>query len=111
MVPSTKSSYAPEHVHAGNFAHNITTFIVGYAIAFARSWQLSLVMLSVVPALAVAGAVFGTVAGRLGTKAADAYGVANSIVQQVAMMHGVWCRPYSVAWCLGYPPLTDYLRK
>ena len=69
--------------HAGNFVHNITTFVVGYAIAFARSWQLSLVMLSVVPALAVAGLVFGTLAGKLSTKAADAYGVANSSVQQV----------------------------
>ncbi len=68
---------------AGNFAHNITTFVVGYAIAFARSWQLSLVMLSVVPALAIAGTVFGTLAGKLSTKAADAYGIANSIVQQV----------------------------
>lgn len=72
-----------EPVHAGNFAHNITTFVVGYAIAFARSWQLSLVMLSVVPALAIAGLVFGSLAGKLSTQAADAYGVANSIVQQV----------------------------
>ncbi len=67
----------------GNFANNVATFVVGYAIAFVRSWQLSLVMLSVVPALALAGSVFGTIAGRLNTKGADAYGIANSVVQQV----------------------------
>ncbi len=77
------------NLRAGNFAHNITTFVVGYAIAFARSWQLSLVMLSVVPALAIAGTVFGTLAGKLSTKAADAYGVANSVVQQVLVRGSV----------------------
>ena len=41
-------------------------------------------MLAVMPALAVAGLAFGTLAGRLTTQAGDAYGTANSIVQQVS---------------------------
>lgn len=39
-------------------------------------------MLSVMPALALAGLAFGTLAGRLTTHAGEAYGNANSIVQQ-----------------------------
>lgn len=45
---------------------------------------MTLVMVAVMPALAVAGLAFGTLAGRLTTQAGDAYGKANSIVQQVS---------------------------
>ena len=41
------------------------------------------VMCAVLPALGAAGVAFGAFLGRLSTKSADAYGGANSLIQQV----------------------------
>lgn len=40
-------------------------------------------MLSVLPLLAASGMAFGALLGKLSSKSSDAYGRANSIVQQV----------------------------
>ena len=48
-------------------------------------------MLASMPALAIAGLVFGSLAGRLNQKAGEAYGDANSIVQQVRKPRLVLC--------------------
>ena len=69
--------------------------------AFWRSWRLTLVMLAALPALAVCGVAFGTLAGKLSTRASDAYGAANSIAQQArrvsATPHPATQRLYSGA--------------
>ncbi len=41
------------------------------------------VMCAVLPALGAAGVAFGAFIGKLSTKSADAYGGANSLIQQV----------------------------
>jgi ATP-binding cassette, subfamily B (MDR/TAP), member 1 len=51
--------------------------------AFWKGWKLTLVMMSVLPLLAGAGMAFGALLGKLASKSSEAYGRANSIVQQV----------------------------
>ncbi|KAK9861269.1 hypothetical protein WJX84_002505 [Apatococcus fuscideae] len=62
--------------------HFMATFIAGYAIAFARGWDLTLVLLAVMPLLA--GAAFGiaTFMGKKEANASAAYALANGIVQE-----------------------------
>ena len=51
--------------------------------AFWKGWKLTLVMMSVLPLLALSGMAFGALLGKLSSKSSEAYGRANSIVQQV----------------------------
>jgi ATP-binding cassette subfamily B (MDR/TAP) protein 1 len=57
----------------GAFLQHITTFVVGYIIAFWRGWDMTLVMVGCLPFLAAAGAVMARVATSLGNKQAEAY--------------------------------------
>ncbi len=52
------------------------------AAAFWKCWKLTLVMISVLPLLAGCGLAFGSLMGKLSSQSSDAYGRANSIVQQ-----------------------------
>jgi ABC-type multidrug transport system fused ATPase/permease subunit len=58
---------------AGLFLQHITTFVVGYIVAFWRGWDMTLVMVGCLPFLAAAGAVMARVATSLGNKQAEAY--------------------------------------
>ncbi|KAA8525861.1 hypothetical protein F0562_007716 [Nyssa sinensis] len=49
----------------GNFMHYISRFIAGFTIGFIRVWQISLVTLSIVPLIAIAGGVYAYVATGL----------------------------------------------
>lgn len=66
----------------GMVVHHLATFVGGLTVGFIRGWRLALVMVAVLPLIGVIGAAFGAVVGALSTKAADAYGHANSLVQQ-----------------------------
>lgn len=66
----------------GQYFHHNATFVGGIAIGFWKGWKLTLVMMSVLPLLAVSGFLFGSLMGKLTTKSSEAYGIANSIVQQ-----------------------------
>jgi ATP-binding cassette subfamily B (MDR/TAP) protein 1 len=57
----------------GAFLQHITTFVVGYIVAFWRGWDMTLVMVGCLPFLAAAGSVLARVATTMGNKQAEAY--------------------------------------
>eukprot|EP01025_Chloroclados_australasicus_P040707 TRINITY_DN4266_c0_g1_i1.p1 TRINITY_DN4266_c0_g1~~TRINITY_DN4266_c0_g1_i1.p1 ORF type:complete len:1011 (+),score=131.92 TRINITY_DN4266_c0_g1_i1:85-3033(+) len=66
----------------GNTVHHLATFIGGMAVAFWRGWQLTLVILAVLPLIVVCGAIVTKFIGSAQTKLNDAYSEANSLATQ-----------------------------
>jgi ATP-binding cassette subfamily B (MDR/TAP) protein 1 len=66
----------------GIFLQHMSTFLVGYIIAFWRGWDVTLVMVGCLPFLAGSGALLAKVTTSLGNKSAEAYTMAGSVVQQ-----------------------------
>lgn len=67
----------------GNFMHYISRFITGFIIGFVRVWQISLVTLSIVPLIAIAGGVYAFVAFGLIARVRKSYVSAGEIAQEV----------------------------
>ncbi|GMP95467.1 hypothetical protein CsSME_00044507 [Camellia sinensis var. sinensis] len=67
----------------GNFIHYISRFIAGFTIGFIRVWQISLVTLSIVPLIAIAGGVYAFVATGLIARVRKSYVYAGEIAQEV----------------------------
>ncbi|KAF3321519.1 ABC transporter B family member 2 [Carex littledalei] len=67
----------------GNFMHYISRFIVGFAIGFARVWQISLVTLSIVPLIAIAGGIYAYVTIGLMARVRKSYVKAGEIAEEV----------------------------
>ncbi|XP_010538383.1 PREDICTED: ABC transporter B family member 2-like [Tarenaya hassleriana] len=67
----------------GNFLHYISRFIAGFAIGFARVWQISLVTLSIVPLIALAGGIYAFVATGLLARVRKSYVKAGEIAEEV----------------------------
>ncbi|CAN6461005.1 unnamed protein product [Victoria cruziana] len=67
----------------GNFLHYISRFIAGFAIGFAHVWQLSLVTLSIVPLIALAGGLYAYVATGLVARVRKSYVRAGEIAEEV----------------------------
>ncbi|URD95330.1 ABC transporter transmembrane region [Musa troglodytarum] len=67
----------------GNFMHYISRFIAGFAIGFARVWQISLVTLSIVPLIAIAGGIYAYVATGLIARVRKSYVKAGEIAEEV----------------------------
>lgn len=63
--------------------HYLSRFIGGFAIGFARVWQISLVTLSIVPAIAVAGGLYAYVATGLIVRVRKSYIKAGEIAEEV----------------------------
>ncbi|GAB4820940.1 hypothetical protein N2152v2_007986 [Parachlorella kessleri] len=61
---------------------NLTTAVSGIVIAFTRGWDMTLVMLSVLPLLAGLGYFMSVFMGRFTSKINSSYADANSIAQQ-----------------------------
>ncbi|XP_070561508.1 ATP-dependent translocase ABCB1-like isoform X2 [Ptychodera flava] len=60
-----------------------SAFLCGFAIAFSKSWKLSLVMMSMTPLLAIAAAVMGKVIASFATREQEAYAQAGSVAEEV----------------------------
>ncbi|XP_020206205.1 ABC transporter B family member 2 [Cajanus cajan] len=67
----------------GNFMHYISRFIAGFVIGFVRVWQISLVTLSIVPLIALAGGLYAYVTIGLIAKVRKAYVRAGEIAEEV----------------------------
>ncbi|CAH8251846.1 unnamed protein product [Arabidopsis lyrata] len=67
----------------GNFLHFISRFIAGFAIGFASVWQISLVTLSIVPLIALAGGIYAFVGTGLIVRVRKSYVKANEIAEEV----------------------------
>lgn len=60
----------------------MSTFIGGFAIAFARGWLLSLVLLTCIPALVIAGGGMAIIMTRMSSRGQVAYAEAGNVVEQ-----------------------------
>ncbi|KAI8546879.1 hypothetical protein RHMOL_Rhmol07G0153500 [Rhododendron molle] len=67
----------------GNFMHYISRFIAGFSIGFFRVWQITLVTLSIVPLIAVAGGVYAFVVTGLIARVRKSYVEAGEIAEEV----------------------------
>uniref|UniRef100_A0A803R628 ABC transmembrane type-1 domain-containing protein n=1 Tax=Cannabis sativa TaxID=3483 RepID=A0A803R628_CANSA len=67
----------------GNFLHYISRFVVGFIVGFARVWQISLVTLSIVPLIALAGGVYAYIATGLIARVRKSYVKAGEIAEEV----------------------------
>lgn len=63
--------------------HYISRFIAGFAIGFLRVWQISLVTLSIVPLIAIAGGVYAYIATGLIARVRKSYIKAGEIAEEV----------------------------
>lgn len=70
-------------MQVGNFMHYISRFIAGFAIGFARVWQISLVTLSIVPLIAIAGGVYAYIATGLIARVRKSYVKAGELAEEV----------------------------
>ncbi|XAR59296.1 Xenobiotic-transporting ATPase [Bertholletia excelsa] len=66
----------------GKFIQFISAFIGGFAVAFARGWLLSLVLLSTLPAFAISGGALVVILPRMASRGQAAYGEAGNVVEQ-----------------------------
>lgn len=68
---------------AGNFMHYISRFLAGFTIGFIRVWQISLVTLSIVPLIALAGGIYAYVTIGLMARVRKSYIKAGEIAEEV----------------------------
>lgn len=63
--------------------HYISRFLVGFAIGFFSVWQITLVTLSIVPLIAIAGGVYAFVVTGLIVRVRKSYVKAGEIAEEV----------------------------
>lgn len=73
-------------VQVGKFLHYVSRFIAGFAIGFIRVWQISLVTLSIVPLIAIAGGIYAYVATGLIARVRKSYVKAGEIAEEVPII-------------------------
>ncbi|XXG67836.1 hypothetical protein AAC387_Pa06g1090 [Persea americana] len=66
----------------GKFIQLVSTFIGGFVVAFVKGWLLTLVMLSCIPPLAVAGAAVSIFISKTSSHGQIAYAEAGNIAEQ-----------------------------
>ncbi|KAL0036182.1 hypothetical protein WJX79_007336 [Trebouxia sp. C0005] len=66
----------------GNFVHHMSACVVGLAIAFARGWDIALVILAGIPILGVVIGGITYFTNKITREQSDSYGVANGIASE-----------------------------
>ncbi|KAI5331896.1 hypothetical protein L3X38_022022 [Prunus dulcis] len=66
----------------GKFIQLLSTFIGGFVIAFVKGWQLTVVLLSCIPAMVLAGGAMSMIVSKMSTRGQCAYAEASNIVEQ-----------------------------
>eukprot|EP01018_Ginkgo_biloba_P030331 Gb_08614 [translate_table: standard] len=66
----------------GKFIAFMSTFIGGFVVAFVKGWKLTLVMLSMIPPLVVAGGSMAIIISKMSSRGQLAYAEAGNIVEQ-----------------------------
>lgn len=66
----------------GKFIQLVSTFWGGFVIAFIKGWLLTLVMLSSIPPLVMAGAVMAILISKMASRGQAAYAKAANVVEQ-----------------------------
>lgn len=57
-------------------------FVAGFGIGFYFSWELTLVILAVTPALIIVGSIFGKLMGNMTSEEQTAYAEAGAIAEE-----------------------------
>ncbi|CAM6099089.1 unnamed protein product [Calypogeia fissa] len=68
---------------AGKFIQLFVTFAGGYIVAFIKSWKLTLVVMSVMPIVVIAGGTTAVFISKMSNRAQAAYAEAGNLVEQV----------------------------
>ncbi|XP_057966003.1 ABC transporter B family member 11-like [Malania oleifera] len=66
----------------GKFIQLVSTFLGGFVIAFVKGWLLTLVMLSSIPPLVMAGSVMSIMIAKMASRGQSAYAKAANVVEQ-----------------------------
>jgi ATP-binding cassette subfamily B (MDR/TAP) protein 1 len=66
----------------GKFIQLISTFIGGFVIAFFKGWLLTLVMMTSIPLMVMAGAAMALIISKMASKGQTAYAKAANVVEQ-----------------------------
>lgn len=66
----------------GKFLQLASTFIGGFVIAFLKGWLLTVVMLSSLPLLVIAGGTMSRIFGKMSSRGQTAYAEAATVVEQ-----------------------------
>ncbi|XP_072964824.1 ABC transporter B family member 9-like [Typha angustifolia] len=66
----------------GKFIQLVSTFFGGFIIAFIKGWLLSLVMLSCIPPIVLAGGIMSLIITKLSSRGQMAYAEAGNVVEQ-----------------------------
>lgn len=66
--------------------HYISRFLAGFTIGFIRVWQISLVTLSIVPLIALAGGIYAFVTIGLIARVRKSYINAGEVAEEVGFM-------------------------
>lgn len=69
-------------VQVGKFLQLISTFLGGFVIAFIKGWLLTLVMLSCIPLLVIAGGAMSLFISKMASRGQSAYAKAANVVEQ-----------------------------
>ncbi|KAL5728468.1 ABC-type xenobiotic transporter [Ranunculus cassubicifolius] len=67
----------------GNFLHYLSRFIAGFAIGFCQVWQISLVTLSILPLIVIAGGLCAYISTGLISKVRKSYVKAGEIAEEL----------------------------
>ncbi|XP_058092238.1 ABC transporter B family member 10-like [Magnolia sinica] len=71
-----------QKIKVGNFMHYISRFLAGFTIGFIRIWQISLVTLSIVPLIAIAGGIYAYIATGLIARVQKSYVKVREIAEE-----------------------------
>ena len=73
----------------------ITGFVGGYFVAFFNGWLLTVVLMSSIPPIVMAGGMMSLVSSKMSTRGQDAYAKAATIVEQtIGSIRTVLSHPY-----------------
>ena len=62
--------------------NQLATFLSGFVIAFIKSWQLTLVLMSAIPFIAISGGIMGVMNGKFQTRILTLYSAAGSFAEE-----------------------------
>ncbi|CAL4954975.1 unnamed protein product [Urochloa decumbens] len=66
----------------GKFLQLISNFVGGFVVAFVKGWLLSLIMLSCIPPVVIAGGVVSKIMSKISSKGQASYSDAGNVVEQ-----------------------------
>ncbi|KAL3754344.1 hypothetical protein ACJRO7_001558 [Eucalyptus globulus] len=67
----------------GKFIQLVSTFVGGFVIAFIKGWLLTLIMLTMIPLLVIAGGVTSLIISKMASRRQSAYAETANVVEQM----------------------------